>query len=458
MSSGGHGSSNGLPFFDIVEDFFVKAHGQGVAMGAKPFFIAGAVMLFAFLVVSPAQTLRNFELLIFLSPIWMTIVLVRFAVHRFVEANRVAWLSKQEYVLLELKMPRDIRKTPLAMETVITNLHIGPNESTWYKKYINGSVRPWWSFEIVSLGGKVHFYIWTREGFRRAVESFIYAQYPGVELTEAMDYSLLYDPSHHPNKMWGCDYKKTKEDPIPIRTYAEFIDPTSTLGKPEETIDPLAQVIELLGSIGPKEQFWVQINFRMTKKEKYGGERTWKEEGLDLIQEIRDKAVRKTSRMNAATGMMVEEEGFGPLTKGQQEDIYAIERNVNKPGFDVGMRAIYTAPEEAFQGSMISFLIGLWKPMSSENGNGIGITRWDAIFNDYPWEDKSGAHKAHLEHQLVDAYRRRAFFHEPYKLGWAIMSSEELATLFHVPSASVTAPSIPRIQSSTKEAPSNLPL
>lgn len=455
--SSGH-SGGGLPFLESIEGLLHFTHSEaGVSPSAKPFILVGVFAMIAFLTVAPAQTLLNIQMLVFLSPIWLPLILIRFAVYRFVEANRVAWLANQENVLLELRMPRDIQKSPLAMETVLTNLHIGPGESNWFKKYINGSVRPWWSLEIVSLGGRVHFYVWTRVGYRRSVESFFYAQYPGIEIVEAIDYTLLTDPTHAPNKMWGCDFKKNKEDPIPIRTYAEFLNPNQPLPKPEETVDPLAQVIELMGSIGPREQFWVQIMFRQTKKEKYGGMQTWKEEGLEIIQKIRDSAVRKVKRVDPVSGALIEEEGFGPLTKGQQEDIYAIERNVNKPGFDVGMRAIYTAPEDAFQGAMITFLIGLWKPMSSENGNGFGITRYDAIFGDYPWEDRSGHHRAHLDHQLVDAYRRRSYFYEPYRTPWMILSSEELATLFHVPSASVTAPTLPRIQSSTSEAPSNLP-
>lgn len=457
MSSGGGHGGGGLPFLSAIDGWFHSAHEQGVAFTARPFIMAFVAAIVAFFFVSPGQTLANFAFLLATAPLWMTLVLVRFAIYRFVEANRVGFLARQEYVLLELKVPRDVKKTPKAMETVLTNLHVGPGESTWYKKYMNGSVRPWWSLEIVSLGGTVHFYVWTRVGFRRAVESFFYAQYPGIEIVEAMDYSLLTDPSHAPMKMWGCDFVKKKPDPMPIRTYADYIDPNSPLPKPEETIDPLAQVIELLGGIGPKEQFWVQIMFRVSKKEKYHGEKDWKAEGQEEILKIRDAAVRKIKRFDAATGATIEDDGFGPLTKGQQEDIYAIERNINKPAFDVGIRAIYLAPEDSFQGSMISFLLGLWKPMSNENGNMLGATRWLSIFNDYPWEDKSGHHKAHLEHELVDAYRRRAFFHEPYRLGWSIMSSEELATLFHIPSASVTAPSVPRIQSSTAEAPSNLP-
>ena len=460
--AGGHHSP--LPFFDSVEKLFGSAHDQGFSFTAKPFIIAGIMAMIAFFFIAPWQTLRNFEFLIFTSPIWLTVVLVRWSIYRFVEANRVVWLSKQEYVLLELRIPRDIKKSPYAMETVLTNLNVSQGESTWYKKYINGSVRPSWTFEIVSLGGVVHFYVRTRVSYRRPVESFFYAQYPGIEITEAIDYSLLVDPAHEPYGMWGCDFKKRKPDPIPIRTYTDYLDPGSPLPKPDETIDPLAQVIELLGSIGPKEQFWIQINARITAGEKYNGKKTkggkpytWKDEATEIIAEIRDSSVRKIKRVSAATGGLIEEEGFSPLTKGMQEDIFSIEKNVNKPAFDAGVRAIYLAPEEAFQGSMITFLINLWKPMSAENGNSLGLTRWLAIFNDYPWEDPGGHIKEHLKHQLVDAYRRRSYFHEPYKVMWATMSSEELATIFHIPSASVTAPSLPRIQSSTSEAPSNLP-
>ncbi|HEX5774612.1 MAG TPA: hypothetical protein VFY28_01470 [Candidatus Paceibacterota bacterium] len=463
--SGGH-SGGGLPFLDTIENLFHEAHEKGgITPDAKPFIYAGIGAVIAFLFLSPLQTWYNFQMVVFLSPIWMPVLFTRFAIHRFVEANRVAWLASQQYVLLELRVPRDIQKSPLAMETILTNLNITQGESSWYKKYINGSVRPTWSFEIVSLGGRVHFYVRTRVGYRRSVESFFYAQYPGIEVIEAMDYALLTDPSHAPNKMWGCDYKKKKQDAIPIRTYAEFLKPDAPLPKPEETIDPLAQVIELLGSIGPKEQFWVQINCRITGSEKYGNRKnaqgkpyTWKDEAEEIVRSIREQSVRKIKRFDPATQSTIDDEMYGPVTKGQQESSFAIERNVNKPGFDVSMRAIYTAPEDSFDGSMITFLINLWKPMSAEGGNGLGIQLWDAIFSDYPWEDKGGRHKAHLEHQLVDAYRRRSGFNEPYKLNWMIMSSEEVATLFHIPSASVMAPALPRIQSSTSEAPANLPI
>ncbi|HEX2792254.1 MAG TPA: hypothetical protein VHO23_00865 [Candidatus Paceibacterota bacterium] len=454
----GHGPSSPIPLFDALEGLLHGAHDkQGVHLQVKPIFFTALAALIAFAVIAPKQTFYNFQLLIFLMPVWASIMLAKLAIARWVEANRMAYISRQEHVLLEIRMPRDTRKSPLAMETVLTNLHLSPGESTWWKKYVNGAVRPWFSLEIVSLGGRVHWYVWTRAGFRRAVEAAFYSQYPDIEIVEAMDYSLLYDPSHHPNKMWGCEYEFSKPDPYPIKTYANYMDPAQPLNKPEETIDPMAQVIEFLASMGPKEQFWIQIMIRVSKKEKFGGEKSWKDIAQDEILKLRDNAIRKVKRFDAATGALIEEDGFGPLTRGQQDDINAIEKNVAKPGFDVGIRALYTAPEDAFQGSTITNVVALWKPINSDGHNSLGVTRWDAIFNDWPWEDPGGHHKEHLEHQLVDAYRRRSYFHEPYRMPWMIMSTEELATIFHVPSASVRVPSIGRIESATAEAPGNLP-
>lgn len=462
----GHGPSSPIPLFDALEGFLHGAHDkQGVHLQVRPILFTALAAMIAFTIIAPRQTFYNFQLLIFLMPVWASIMLSKLAYERWVEANRMAYISRQEHILLEIRMPRDTRKSPLAMEAVLTNLHLSPGESTWWKRIVNGAVRPWFSLEMVSLGGRVHFYVWTRKGFRRAIENAFYSQYPDIEIVEAMDYSLLYDPSHAPNSMWGCDYDfGDKPDAYPIRTYADFMDPNKPLDKPEETIDPMAQIYEQLASMGPKEQFWIQIMIRVTKGEKYKGKLTasgkpytWKDEGRDVIEGIRKEAQMQTEYVDKETGEIKKVPGFPNPTEGQKDRIKAIERNISKPGFDVGIRAIYTAPEDAFQGSTITNVVSLWKPINSEAYNSLGCTRWDSIFNDWPWEDPGGHHKAHLEHQLVDAYRRRSYFHEPYRTPWMVMSVEELATIFHVPSAGVKIPGLGRIESSTAEAPGNLP-
>ncbi len=457
----------GLPLKHFSDHLLHTIHDNGKHLEAKPFIIAYVVAVVAFIFISPEQTLRNFAFLGFFAPIWAPIFFYESAFFQFVESRKAEFIMNQKTVLLELRMPRDTQKTPLAMELIFANLHQGPGEGTWYNRIWLGKVRPWWSFEMVSIGGRVRFFVWTREGFRRSLESYFYGQYPNMEIIEAEDYTLLFDPSAHDNDMFGDEFTHTKEDPYPIKTYVDFgLDKAGA--KPEEQIDPMSQLIELLGSIGPKEQIWIQFILRVSKGESRmpkakGTSAT--PEGLDIkdeakliIAEIRESTVKLSKYVDPATGKVIETEGFPNPTKGQSDTINAIERNVAKQAFDVGIRAVYTAPKTDYKGFMIGSLLSMFKPFSSESYNGFKPAgTFSAKFEDYPWEDPTGIHHEHSNHRFVEYFRRRAFYHAPYQGPWNVMSTEELATLFHVPSASVTTPNLPRIQSVTSGAPANLP-
>jgi hypothetical protein len=254
-----------------------------------------------------------------------------------------------------------------------------------------------------------------------------------------------------------------KAAPFPIKTYVDYkIEPGN---KPEETVDPLAQIIETIAGIGPKEQFWIQIIIRQSKTEKYGNKKnakgapyTWSDEVKETLETLRQETVRILVRKDPVTGEEIKTESFPNPSKGVSENIASVERKANKQVFDVGIRTLYLAPDDAFQGIMIPAQINMFKPFNTLNANSINLTGvWSGAFNDWPWEDRDGHHKEHAHHQAVQMYRRRAYFHDPYKGTWMNLSTEELATLYHIPSSAITTPGLSRIQSSTQGAPSNLP-
>lgn len=460
MSSGGHGGG-GLPGLHAIEHWLHTGHNEGgIHLAARPLIIAFLIEIVGFFLFSPEQSIRNFSFLIFFMPLWLPVVLGYWTFFQWVTSNRAANMARFGTILLELRMPRDTMKTPAAMEAVFSALHLGPGEATWWKRIVLGNTRPWYSFEIVSLGGRVHFYIWTRDAYRRAIESALYAQYPGMEVIEVEDYSRLIDPSHEPNQIVGFEYIKAKEQPYPIRTYVDFgLDKPM---KPEEQIDPLGQLVELLGALGPNEQLWIQIIARTHKGEKYnkkkpgGGAYTWKDEAKEVIKSIREEALTETESRDSE-GKVIKNKVVNP-TKGQLEDIAAVDRNVSKLPFDVGIRALYTAPKEHYQGIVGGYIVSLFKAFHSESLNSLNVApEWSNKYAEYPWEDPSGHHQEHSMHLMVEMYRRRAFFHSPYRGNWNVMSTEELATLFHVPSSTIATPNLPRIQSTTGGAPANLP-
>ncbi len=435
----------------------------GIRIEAWPLFILGILLLANAFIWMPSDLVSfSLSLALFLAPVWLPFLLVGEARHLWYILQRGEFISAQPMMLLEIKPPRNLVKTPLAMETFFTSLHLTGGESNWYALFWGGT-RPFWSLEIASLEGQVHFFIWTRAKLRPIVEAQIYAQYPGAQVIEAPDYSRLISATPGEWNIWGCDYKQGDKDPLPIKTYVEY--GLDKVQKEPEQVDPLASIIEFMSSIGKGEYLWLQFVIRAHKGEKYnkpnksGKPYTWKDEAKELVDEIR-KATRE-SYTDPATGE--ERPGFPNPTKGQSEKIAAIERNVSKFGFDVGGRSVYLAKPKNFSPAVITHLISLFKPFSSEGWNGIKATGWMMNFDDFPWETGVGKRKDHFRRGLVEAYRRRQFFYDPFFEGSLsaneimVMSTEELATVFHIPSSSIEAPGLTRVRSATGEAPVNLP-
>ena len=316
----------------VVEDVEKKIGGPtGIKLDHWPLFIVGIILLFIAFLFLRGTFVLALSLALFLAPLWLPFLLVGGAWRLWYIWQRSEFLAKQKYILLEVKPPRSLVKTPLAMETFLTTIHYTGGESTWYARF-RGGTRPSWSLEIVSLEGQVHFYIWGEERFRRTMESQLYAQYPGVQITESPDYSRLISATPEEWAVWGVDYKKSgKEDALPIRTYVEF--GLDKVQKEPEQVDPLSQIIEFMGSLGKGEYLWLQFLIRAHKGEKYGKTNkegkvyTWKDEAKEMIEKIRGDT--RETYTDTATGE--ERPGFPNPTKAQSEKMAAIDRNVSKP-------------------------------------------------------------------------------------------------------------------------------
>lgn len=450
---------------DITNNF-------GIRFDPWPVFILGLAILFMSFVFMPGPATIAFSMALFVSPVWLPFLLRVSAVKLWYVMRRSEFIAKQKYILLEIKPPRNLVKTPLAMEAFLSGIHLTGGEATWYARF-KGGIRPFWSLEIASFEGQVHFYIWGRANMRKIIEGQMYAQYPGVQIVEALDYTRLIsaDPSEY--SVWGCDFMATGPNPLPIKTYIEY--GLDQVQKEPEQVDPISNLVEFMSSVGKGQQVWLQLVIRAHQGERYGANAggkessrrnaegkvyTWRDEGKELIEEIRKKA--RNPYIDPATGE--ERPGFPNPTKGESELMGAIDRNTTKLAYDVGVRGIYVAEPDKFNLTMVTHLIGLFKPFTNTGWNGINSTKWMKRFDDYPWEIGVENRKKYYRRRLVEAFRRRQFFYDPFFYDGLfgdetmILSTEELATVYHIPSQSVQAPGLERIHSTTGEAPSNLPL
>ncbi len=336
------------------------------------------------------------------------------------------------------------------MELVLTALYQTGGEGTPLDRYWDGKVRPWFSLELVSIEGEVKFFIWTFKSQRNMIEANIYAQYPDVEIHEVPDYvdTMLYDPEKH--EISGGVLEATGPDPLPIKTYIDYgldRDP-----KEEYKVDPMAPLIEFLGTLKKGHHAWVQIVVRAHTQEKtplndkYPDK--WKDEAKELIEKI-----IKESEIEDAEGNKMP--NLAKMTKGQQERIAAIERSISKYAFDAGIRLVYIAPKDSFDKGVGGGLLGSFKQFNATNLNGF---KPSGLGFDYKWQDWRGKKLAENKEKLFKAYALRSFFHNPYRKKWTVLNTEELATVYHFPGSAVRTPTLKRIPSKRADAPANLPI
>ena len=459
--------------FNIYRHFFVshklKEHQNKEYLWWS---LVGFVVVFCFWIFTSIPTNTGnftifFAIIIALSPLAIMLALFLVFMRFWMDFRRAEFFLKQGFTMVEIRLPKEMVKSPASMELFLTALHQTSGEGGWFGRYWYGKTRAWFSLELVSIEGQVHFFIWMRKRFKEFISASLYAQFPGIEVHDAVDYarSVHYDPKTM--EIWAADFEFKKEDAYPIMTYVDYgldKDP-----KEEFKVDPMAPVIEFLGSIGGNQQAWIQILVRAYKKsDHFEPGRIFR--GYDKRAKEAEKIVNKMHKRDPKTkvaGELIEGMTFSKMpriTKGEEEIISAIERNMTKLGFDVGIRCMYIAKKENFNPANPGAMQSIWKQYAAPHMNSLG-TSDDLWFEriDMPWEDRSGKMAEHYSRQALDMYKRRSYFFPPYThihghIKPLIMSSESLATIYHFPGATVATPTLARVPSKKGEAPANIPI
>lgn len=382
-----------------------------------------------------------------------------------------------KWALLEIQVPREVDKSPAAMELIFTNAFFHQSNKGFWEQYVQGAPWLWFSLELVSIEGRVHFFIRTPTRLRDLVETQVYAQYPQAKVVEVEDY--VYDipkfTKHGGWNVWGCEFNKLKHDARPIKTYREM-EEMDTGTKEEYKVDPITPVIELLGSIGKGKQIWIQILVRQSIK-KFPSKGPKKSVGFyEAAQEHLDDLLAPYTKVGSGSGL-----GGGDSLEIRAPSfldplIKPIVRNLEDIHFDCGIRLMALADKEFVSDydfnnlrRDVRLVFRQYASPSLNEFNRINSTQFDS-----PLADPTGLALTKIKRRMLDFYRTRVFFHPPlqYSINYHpliatffpsnkpeifVMSTEELATIFHFPGLVSSAPTFQRIESKIAKPPSNLP-
>lgn len=357
--------------------------------------------------------------------------------------------------IISIKISRETQKTPQAMEQILAT--------------INGwgtlpSFKPteWVSLELISVGGEIRFLIRILEKYKHLLESTIFSFYQDVEIKDVDDYMDLV-PSNtaelyaRGQEIWGSEIILSKEGAYPIKSYKEAIGGGEGTGS-----DPLSVFMEIMGRLTPEEFIGIQFLLMPVSTKSVKAKYKY------ILEKLKSKP--KEGDIVDPSTMQIKMGNEAKLAK-------AVEENLSKPFFNTLIRAVYVAPKTAFrekyakQGIVSSFNQYAIPDMNSFSKNGITeigdvLPNPDKQFVLFP-ERRNEARKERILH----TFRHRdippvtfmgklissMMFHNNMGSKFCELSTESLATVFHLPTTAIlTAPFMQRVESRKVGPPQGL--
>ncbi len=383
----------------------------------------------------------------------------------YIYLKRKKYVQSIKYTLWAIDVPKDNERSVQAVEELFNTLHGIISTKTEWEKKILGKMQLWFSLEIVSIEGYIQFLVRTPSRYNELLKSAIYAQYPDAELTEVEDYMSLIPPdTEEPDSKysgWGMDWYLAKPDYLPLKTYLGFEHSFS-----QSFIDPMASLLEVMSKLSPGEFIGIMIMIQPIKDKQT--------DIIDAGQKVVDKLMGKKPQTQDTfwdktinTVMKgvdvvsetvyqlwgdVDEEGeekamLKMLTPGERAKVTAIETKCGKIKYRVRMKSCYIAPKKIY---------------SSTRGYN-GIQGAFKQFNDFNYL-KAVKTKAKYfltkkrKYWKVRRFLRRYVERDFLETKSFILTSDELATLYHFPQRDVMAPLVKKADTKTVEPPTGLPV
>ncbi|KKR72440.1 MAG: hypothetical protein UU14_C0005G0008 [Candidatus Roizmanbacteria bacterium GW2011_GWB1_40_7] len=301
-----------------------------------------------------------------------------------------------DYILLQVAVPRDNEIKIDAAEQFFSSF-ASLKKSGW-KTRITG--QPHMTFEIVATPGDIRFYVSVPKKLRDFIEKQIYGAYPGADIRPVSEYNIFTQSG----KVAFTSMKLANDDYKPIKVYRDL--PT----------DPISSVTASLSRMQKGEGAAIQIVISPA-----GGD--WKSAGKDYVSSTKKKEATP------------DEADFTT----DQRELESISNKLSKPGFDTIIRIVVSAPSQESADSHLENLSNAFTQFSG------------------PLNEFSGAKIRIKQFFMIDFIYRYFPVTQRFGKQSSVLSSEELATVFHFPNKAIETPHIFWLNAKRAPAAANIP-
>ncbi len=310
------------------------------------------------------------------------------------------WRKRQDYALdfvtLQVAVPRDKEVKIDAMEQLFSSLYtLYRGKANWFDfEFLK--VQDHITFEIVGQPGDIRFYVTVHNKNRELIEKQINGTYPGAIISQVDDVNIFSEEG----EVAFASLKLRSSNYSPIKIFRDL------------AVDPLAVLTSSMAKLAEHEGAVVQIVVAPADNK-------WRGMGR--------KYVSKTKKNEADP----EKAKFNVDAK----SLESIENKISKPGFNVSIRIVANAPNKAQAKLILDNIKSAFAQFSSDQNSFSG----DKI-------------RIPFNFMTDFIYRYQPMFKKA-----PILSSEELATIFHFPNKSIETPNIYWLNAKRAPAPQEVP-
>lgn len=404
----------------------------------------------------------------FTSTWWFVFPIALFYLFKIIYKKYVwkEYKLKLKWVILEIKPPRNIERSPKTMEQIFIGLHGVYSTPSIFDMYFKGRMfQPLFCLEIQGTEGAMRFFIRCEQRFRNMVESLVYAQYPEAEVQEAEDYTQSV-PANIPNSewdMWGSDFELIRDNAYPIRTYTKFQEEVT-----KGMIDPMASLADVITGLPPGVQAWLQLLIIPLK------DKEWEKQVRKIADKLAYKEAKKTSLaivsfFAEAVDILVSsvKHIFGPIEEKKEEKkedqplmfkltpiekdiLQAVEESFSKKAFRTKFRFALVGPRETFHKDFRAGVLGYVYQFNDPN------------LNTFKTQNDTKTYANYFFVRMRTLWAKRKIFVRYLDRDNDgpnfTLNTEEMATIFHLPDMSAMSPAIGRVEAKKSGPPMNLPV
>ncbi|MDD3887236.1 MAG: type IV secretion system DNA-binding domain-containing protein [Patescibacteria group bacterium] len=380
--------------------------------------------------------------IIFITAVFLVGILLIISLLKIMRKRNIIPHSLNMVTLL-ISVPREVKQVTeeakkeekemiSIAETMFANIYSIETASNGLMSGLYG--KEYVSFEIVAINGEIRFYVSTPKRLQDYIEKTIHSQYPKAYISEEGEYNVFKPKS----QVRGVMLVTEKQNYLPFKTYQTIeTDPLNAITNALSKLDEKTEGAAIQYLIRPAGKKWMKKGPHIAREMQRG--KTYEYASASLLGKLfKRKEEGKSSVLEQAVLPGASEQqmsGGAPMLSPMiQEQIKALEVKSSKLGFETNIRIISSSDLDTKAEANLRNIVGAFTEYTDPNLN------------------KFVEKKLNVQ-KLIQAFIFRTF-DEKRK---SILNTEELASVFHLPTKFAETPNIHWLLARDAPAPHNVP-